>query len=63
MIMAKHQMKWRFIVDNSKEDAEIAVKLDMNCFNIKIEEIKMAVVTVEVQVEVFNALIVERQEM
>jgi hypothetical protein len=39
MKMAKHQMKWRFIADNSKENAEIAVKLDINRSNAKIEEI------------------------
>jgi hypothetical protein len=35
MKMAKHQMKWRFIADNSKENAGIAVKLDINCSNAK----------------------------
>jgi hypothetical protein len=47
MKMAKHPMKWRFIADNSEKNAEIAVKLDINCSNVKIEEIKMAVATVK----------------
>jgi hypothetical protein len=63
MKMAKHQVKWRFFVDNSKENAEIAAKSDINCFNVKIEEIKMAVVTVEMRVEVFIALIVASLDM
>jgi hypothetical protein len=51
--MAKHQMKWLFIADNSKENVESAATLDINCSNVKIREIKMAVVTVEMRVEVF----------
>jgi hypothetical protein len=61
--MAKHQMKWRFIADNSEENAKIAVKLDINRSNVKVEEIKMAVVTVEMRVEVFIALIVASRDM
>jgi gag-polypeptide of LTR copia-type len=61
--MAKHQMKWHFIAANSKENAEIAVKLDINCSNIKIKEIKMAVVTVELRVEAYIALIVASLDM
>ncbi len=60
--MSKHQMKWRFGVDNSKENAEIAVKSDINRSNVKIKEIKMAVVTVEMRVEEFIALIVASRE-
>jgi len=63
MKVAKYQMKWRFIADNSKENAEIAVKLDINRSNVRIEEIKMAVVTVEMRVEVFIALIVASRDM
>jgi hypothetical protein len=28
--MVMYKMKWRFIVDNSKENSEIVVKLDIN---------------------------------
>jgi hypothetical protein len=52
-----------FIADNSKENVEIAAKSDINCSNVKIEEIKMAVVTVEMRVEVFIALIVASLDM
>jgi hypothetical protein len=40
LIMVKHQMKWRFIVDSSKENAEIVVKLDRNCSNVKVKDSK-----------------------
>jgi hypothetical protein len=58
MKMAKLQMKWLFRADNSKENVEIAAKSDINRSNVKIGEIKMAVVTVEMRVEIFIALIV-----
>jgi predicted RNA-binding protein len=46
--MVKHQMKWRFIVDNTKENEGSVVKMDINCSNIKIKEVKMAAITVEI---------------
>jgi hypothetical protein len=61
--MVKHQVKWRFIVDISKENAEIVVKLDINCSNVIIEEIKIALITVEIRVEVFIALIAASQDI
>jgi hypothetical protein len=56
-------VKWRFIADNSKVNAEIAATLDITRSNVKIEEIKMAVITVEMRVEVYIALIVASQDM
>jgi hypothetical protein len=41
-----------------KDNTEIVVKLDINRSNVIIEKIKMAVITVEIRVEVFIALIV-----
>jgi hypothetical protein len=51
------------IVNNSKENAEIAVKLDIHRSKVKIEEIKMAAITVEIRMEAFIALIVASLDM
>jgi hypothetical protein len=52
------------MVVTSKEYAEnVCGNMDINQSNVKIKEIKMAIITVGIQVEVFIAIIVASRDM
>lgn len=52
-----------FMAVNVKVNAETVERLGISCSNVKIEEIKMAVIMVVTQLEEFIAIIVASQDM
>jgi hypothetical protein len=55
------QKKWRFMAVNLKVNAEISERLVISCSDTKIKEIKMALITVVIQLEEFFVIIAASQ--